>query len=69
MYKCEDCGKEIWTKTAKKCKRCAGKQNSKPKINWPSTSVLQKMVDKDGYAKTARTLGVSATTVRKRLGK
>lgn len=68
-YECEDCGTEIWTARAKRCKRCAAKQNSKTKIDWPSNADLAKMVDKDGYAKVGRKLGVSDSSIRKRLGR
>lgn len=68
-YKCDNCGETLFTKRAKKCRRCAGLASSPPKIVWPSNSVLAKMVEKDGVAKTARNLGVSHSTVRKRLGR
>lgn len=68
-FKCAACGTQLFTKSAKKCKRCAGLASSPPKISWPSKEALAKMVEKDGYAKTARALGVSDSAVRKRLNK
>lgn len=68
-YACEDCGKFISSKRAKRCKRCAGIRNNPTKVNWPDQAVLLRMVEKDGYRKVAKQLGVSITSVRKRVGK
>lgn len=51
------------------CKVCAGRKNSPPKIDWPSKEQLQKMVNDTSYAKVAAKLGVSPSSVKKRLGK
>lgn len=69
MIKCEDCGREVFTQRAKRCKRCAGIKNSPTKITWPDQATLLHMVEKDGYRKVAKQLGVSVTSVRKRVGK
>jgi len=66
---CEGCGAQIYTEGAKNCKKCAGRKSSPPKINWPSKEELIKMVEKEGYAKVARQLGVGPTSVRKRINK
>lgn len=69
MIKCEDCGREVFSKNAKRCKKCAGIKNSPTKITWPNHITLLAMVEKDGYKKVAEKLGVSVTSIRKRIGK
>lgn len=68
-FTCEKCGAEVWTKRATLCRKCAGGLHSKTKIKWPSREELEKMVVKDGFAKTAKKLGVSDSAIRKRLNK
>lgn len=42
-------------------------QTRKPRIDWPPHAFLASMVEEDGYAKTARRLGVSDNALRKHL--
>lgn len=66
FYNCE-CGAKFSTKRATMCKKCAGKQNSPTKINWPSKDQLIKMIDESNISKVASKLGVSVSAVRKRI--
>lgn len=62
---CADCKKQI-SKKATRCQRCAGKDNAKDV--WPPNDILKKMATTGNWAKLGRTLGVSASAIRKRLG-
>lgn len=66
FYNCE-CGAKFSTKSAKMCKKCAGKKNSPPKIDWPSKEELIKMISNSTISKVADQLGVSASAVKKRI--
>lgn len=64
--RCVSCDTTISPK-ATRCKSCAGKQNSRLKIEWPVTENLIKMVKNSSYSAVARNLGVSDNAVRKRI--
>lgn len=63
VYLCE-CG-ETKSKSAISCMLCSRKRSTK--IEWPSYSQLLEMVQKQGFSKTGRDLGVSDKAVKKRL--
>lgn len=60
------CGSEK-RKESNICRKCLA--HTKEKIKWPSNAQLQTMVNNSGYSTTARTLGVSPTSVRDRLAR
>lgn len=63
---CADCSK-IVDRKAKRCRSCATKHRSVTKISWPTVDNLKSLVSINGYKGTARILGVSDTSVRKRI--
>lgn len=65
---CLDCGKQISRKSVR-CKSCAATEANQTKIDWPSSAVLRKRVDKSSYRAVAKELGVSDNAVRKRLAR
>ena len=66
--KCKDCGKRV-SRKARRCRTCSLRRRNSRRttVNWPPTKTLLQMVQKSGYAPTARTLGCSDNAVRKRL--
>lgn len=65
---CIDCETEIGF-GSKRCRSCAGRVNSRVKIEWPEPEVLLTMVADQGYVGAGRTLGVSDNAVRNRIRK
>jgi hypothetical protein len=49
------------------CRRWQVKRTGRPKIDWPETQELRRMVASSSFSAVARTLGVSDTAVHKRL--
>lgn len=66
--KCIDCKKVIQFHS-ERCFPCSmkNKKGKYDKINWPEMCLLKSMVEKIGYVKTGKELGVSDNAVRKRL--
>ena len=67
VFECP-CGRPVSAKGLK-CRKCAAAKRAKPKIVWPSTKKLLKMVKETSFSETGRALGVSDNAVRKRLRK
>jgi hypothetical protein len=67
---CPVCGGEMCVNSIK-CRKCEEKSrlNKNTKIDWPSTKILLKMVEKESYVAVARRLGVSDNAIRKRIRK
>lgn len=65
---CLDCNKKI-RKTSKRCLGCASqmRRGLYEKIIWPSSNDLLESVNKFGFVKTGKILGVSDNAVKKRL--
>ena len=65
---CLDCGKELY-RDSKRCRPCSAKarQNTRLKIQWPSTEDLIKMTSNSSFAEVGKQLGVSKSAVRKRI--
>jgi Zn finger protein HypA/HybF involved in hydrogenase expression len=61
---CKDCSKEI-SDGAIRCKPCAGKINSLPKIIWPNKEELEKLVWEQSTWRLAKHLGVSDKAIEK----
>jgi hypothetical protein len=63
---CNQCGAPIKPNKNNRCKKCT--DYSKPtKINWPNKEELIKMIDESSICATARKLGVSPTSVKRRI--
>ena len=63
---CIDCGTDV-LKESKRCKRCAGIDNTTQKIAWPSCDAIKAMVKDNSWEAVARNLSVSSNAVRKHL--
>lgn len=59
-----ECGNKK-NEDSKTCRKCAA--NKRKKITWPSLDDLLIMINNQGYSKTAQELGVSATSVKKKI--
>jgi len=66
QYRCCDCGVSV-TKYAPRCAKCARKKNMKFKIEWPSNDELMDMIGESNRNKVSKNLGVSFTSIVKRL--
>lgn len=69
-YRCLDCKAQI-SKRANRCRMCANQQlkliKRKTKIDWPDINILRRMVNETNKSEVARKLGVSPTSVTKRI--
>ncbi len=67
-YKCKDCEVPI-SRIATRCRPCANKmlKNTQTKIAWPSIEKLKFMISASSKAEVGRTLGVSPTSINRRL--
>lgn len=63
--RCSACDTEIFSFKATHCVKCSSK--SKEKIKWPTTKELIEMINQSSRVSVAKQLGVSETSVRKRL--
>ena len=68
---CKQCGKKFilkksWDRFRKYCStNCC--YRSQERINWPESAELKLMVDREGYVKTGKILGISTRAIKKRL--
>lgn len=66
-YLCKDCGKTI-NKYSTRCISCEMKNRETPtKIIWPEIEALKEMVKNSSLSSVAKLLGVSDTSVKKRI--
>jgi len=66
IYKCRDCESQI-SRQATRCRTCTNKTMKHTKITWPDTKKLIDMVNASSKAEVGRWLGVSPTSVSRRI--